>query len=660
MKFNTCTGIALACLASTQLGATEYSELKRLVPVAATDPIPVADFVRAPVFQSPQLSYTGTYVAAIVSDETDHTSLITYDRTTQTIDGIGSKGDQDVNTFVWLGDKRLVYTVSFAKVQNTNLYVGEAGQLSNSLPLFLNVGVSVFAVPPGDRSHPLANLFADGINTGHFDDAVTINTAIMSDNTGVPAGPRDANIKRILERYPEMKTDHGFDRGFFADKEGKLAYGLTQEDGIISLQILDGDKWVKCPEDMDQIDLVSAGDNPGDVTVIGPRNGTTPRALEFMNAETGKEGDVLLQDKSYDFNGWLFRDPASHNIVGVVYNKAAPTVVWFTQAYRDLQKAVDALFPGQVVRILGMDDAGKILLISSGTDRQPAVYSWVDLEKHASGLIHNSEPWIDPKRMRPTGIIKYKTAEGRMLDAYITLPAGATKANPPPMVVLPHPFPNGRTVWQYYADVQFLASRGYAVLQPNYRGSAGYSWMFPEEDEWEFRKMSDDVTSATKAVIAMGLVDGKRVAIMGTYFAGYLAASGAAYEPGLYKCAISISGAYFDWGRYIKENKITQFSNAFYSRYLRKLGDPNKNPQKFDAMAPLKHADQVTSALFVSWGEYDDPELISQSKDFASAVERNHVQVETMSFLDEAAGVNHFDHKLDLYKHIEAFLAKNL
>jgi pimeloyl-ACP methyl ester carboxylesterase len=660
MKPNACIGFALTCLAAAQLGATEYSDLKRLVPVPATDQIPVADFVRAPVIQSPQLNYAGTHVAAIVSDETDHTSLFTYDRTNQSVDGVGSKGDQDVTNFVWLGDKRLIYTVTFAKVQNPNLYVGEAGQLSNSLPLFTNVGAAVFAVPPGDRNHPLIDLFADGINTGHFDDAVTVNTAVMSDNTGLPSSDADANVKKILSRFPEMKTAHGFDLGFVADKEGKLAFGLTQEDGIISLQRLDGENWAKCPEDMDEIDLVDAGDNARDVTVLGPRNGMTPRALEFMNAETGKEGDVLLQDKSYDFNGWLFRDPASHNIVGAVYNKAAPAVVWFTQAYRDLQKAVDALFPGQVVRILGMDDAGKILLISSGTDRQPAVYSWVDLEKHASGLIKNSQPWIDPKRMRPTGIIKFKTAEGRLLDAYITLPAGATKANPPPMVVLPHASIGERTTWQYDADVQFLASRGYAVLQPNYRGSAGYTWMFPEQDEWEFRKMSDDVTSATKTVIALGLVDGKRVAIMGNNFGGYLAAAGAAYEPGLYKCALSISGAYYDWGRYIKQNKVNQFSNSFYSRYLRKLGDPDKNPKKFDAFAPLKHADQVTSALFVTWGEFDDPELISQSKDLASAVERNHVQVETMSFLNEAGSVNHYEHKLDLYKHIEAFLAKNL
>jgi dienelactone hydrolase len=647
------------CLAAAPLAATEYGELKRMEPVPATEPVPISDFVRPSIFQDAKLNYTGTHIAAIVSDETDHASLITYDRVNKTVDGVGSRGDTDVASFDWLNDRRIVYTITFSKMGATSLYVGEAGQLSNSQPLFRNVAVHVYPAPPGDRSHPLANLFADGINTGHFDDAVTIDSAIMSNDTGLPSSDADANVKRILVRYPEMKTDHGFDLGFIPDKEGKLAFGVTQEDGVLTLHKLVGDNWVRCPEDLDEIDVIDAGDSPGDVLALGPRDGKAPRPLEFIDAETGKPGDVLLQDKSYDFNGTIFRDPASHNIVGLVYHRAAPSVVWFTQTYRDLQKAVDALFPGQVVRIVGMDDAGKILLISSETDRQPIVYSWVDLEKHASGLIKNSEPWIDPKRMRPMGIIKYKTAEGRSLDAYITLPAGATKAKPAPMVVLLHPFIKGRSVWRYDADVQFLASRGYAVLQPNYRGSAGYSWMFPEQDEWEFRKMSDDVTSATKTAIAMGLADPKRVAIMGTYFGGFLAAEGAAFEPGLYKCAISVS-SYYDWGRYIKADKYSQFSNSTYSRYLRKLGDPDKDPQRFEGIAPLRHAGQFNSAFLIAWGEFDDPEMISQSRDMASAVERNHQPVDSLSYLNEAVGVHHYAHRVDLYTHIEAFLAKNL
>lgn len=171
--------------------------------------------------------------------------------------------------------------------------------------------------------------------------------------------------------------------------------------------------------------------------------------------------------------------------------------------------------------------------------------------------------------------------------------------------------------------------------------------------------MSDDVAAATKKVISMGLVDGHRVGIMGAEFGGYLAIAGAAFEPGLYKCAISVS-SFYDWGRYIRETKINKFSGPQYSREVYKLGDPDKDPAKFDAMSPLPHADQIHSAVLVTWGEFDDPEWISQSKDLVSAVSRNGVDAESVSFLNESYGVKHLDHKIELYQHIEAFLQKNL
>jgi dienelactone hydrolase len=659
MNLKSLTCIPALCLAAAPLAGSEYSDLKRLEPVPATAQIPIVDFVRPAIFQSPKLNYTGALVGAIVSDAQDHTSLLTYDRTTQKVDGIGSRGDTDVSDFTWLDGRRLIYLISTSKYTVTGLFTGESGDLSNSLPLLRDVASEVIAIPPKDRMHPLMNLFADGINTGHYDDAVTVTASIAAQNFGPPLPPEEENVRHILARFPELKTDHGFNLGFLADKEGKLAFGITQQDGIKSLHKLVGEGWVKCPEDLDQIDVIEAGDNPGEVTVLGPRDGMAPRPLEFMDAETGKAGDVLLQDKSYDFDGWLFRDPVSYNIVGAVYDRAAPRVLWFTQSYRDLQALVDKLFPGMVVRILGLDDAGKTALISSTSDRQPPIYSWVDLEKHTSGLIKNSAPWIDPKRMQPMGVIKFKTAEGRQLDAYITLPAGASKKAPPPLVVLLHSDSGGRDTWGFNNDVQFLASRGYAVLQPNYRGSAGYTWMFPEQDSWEYRKIEDDVARATKAVIGMGIVDGSRVGIMGSSFGGYLAVSAAAFEPGVYKCALAISSLY-DWGKYIQENKYQQFSGPEYSRLLYKLGDPGKNPQKFDAMSPLRHADQLRAALLIVWGEFDSPELISQSKSMATAADRNHVTVETMSFVNEAGGIHHLDHRLELYSHIEAFLAKNL
>jgi dipeptidyl aminopeptidase/acylaminoacyl peptidase len=614
-------------------------------PVPATSQVPIIDFVRPELFRDVQLNHTGTHVGAIVPDQNDYLNLVTYNLTTRELVGVAAPpGDTDLSAFLWLKDTRLVYLQTQRKFVGRYLYLTDANKMGNAELLRIegaNGVRQVLGSPPRDRSEILVNLRGPRLR---YDHPEMINA--YSHGT-------------LVTRYPELKTDHGFNIRFLADKLGSLAFGVTQEDGILSLSMLTNDSWLKCPIDLDQVHLVEAGDAPGEIVVLGRRDGVSPRPLEFMNAETGKPGEVILQDQDYDFSGWLFRDPMSLNIVGAVYNRNAPHVVWFTDAYRDLQKAVDRLFPDQVVRIQGMDDAGKVLLITSGSDIQPAVYSWVNLEKHTSGLIKNSEPWIDPKRMRPMGILKYSTAEGRRIDAYLTLPASASRMSPVPMVVIANPLSSGRWTWGFNSQVQFLASRGYAVLQPNHRGSEGYTWMYPEEESWDFRKMSDDVARATKEAIATGLIVPGRVAIMGNSFGGYLAVSGATFEPGIYKCALSISGI-MDWGDYIKQDKYRQYSDPIYSRLRYKLGDPSSNPGKLAAMSSLPNASQIHVPLFLAWGEYDNPELIGQSKNLASTVERNCVTVETMSFLDEAVAIRHLDRRIDLYQHIEAFLLKNL
>jgi dienelactone hydrolase len=658
MKIRNCPCVLLLSLAAPALLATEYADLNRQEPVPAGQQIPIIDFVRPGLFEQVKLNYPGTQIGALVPGSDDHTNLVTYDLNTLKLDGISAPaGDRDIAAYEWLDGNLLTYIVSAHKSNSGYLFRAEGGKLSyaklegsdaetQSLERPAGIGgmegsVGIIGTEPENRSNVLV---------------FVTNPTVRYD---IPALVDAANNGQLVTRYPELKTDHGFNLGWFPDKLGRLAYGITQEDGALALSELQNGTWVKCPENLEEIDFEGAGDNPGEIVVLGPRDGQAPRPLETMDAISGKVNEVILQDKGYDFDGWLFHDPVSHNIVGAIYDRAAPHVVWFTEAYRNLQKAVDNLFPGQVVRIQGMSDSGKILLISSGSDRQPVVYSWVDLEKHKSGLIKNSQPWIDPKRMQPMGIIKYTTAEGKQLDAYITLPAGATKANPPPVVVMPPEGSDSRWVWGYNGQVQFLASRGYAVLQPNHRGSSGYTWMFPQHDRWEFGKMADDVVRATKKAIAMGLVDGKRAGIAGVGFGGYLGVQCAASEPGLYKCVITTS-AFYDWGKYIRSNSDTKYSSSFYSRYLYELGDPHKNSEQYDAISPLAHPDKIRSAVLVAWGEFDEGETRSQSSDLASRVKSNGLPAETLSFTDEGFGVHHLGHKIELTEHIEAFLKQNL
>ena len=188
---------------------------------------------------------------------------------------------------------------------------------------------------------------------------------------------------------------------------------------------------------------------------------------------------------------------------------------------------------------------------------------------------------------------------------------------------------------------------------------SGYKWQYPKEDEWAYRKMHEDVTNATNALIATGWVDRNRVAIAGFGFGGYLALCGVAFEPSLYRCAVAISPV-CDYGKLIEDQKYYKNMSPYYTRMCLKLGDPKSDPAKFDAMSPLKHADDIRVPVLISEGEYDLSVELSMSADLVSAVKSKGLPAESIKFLNEGGDVRFLDHRVERFERIEAFLAKNM
>ncbi len=660
--------VTILSVALGRLAGAESYDLSRMNPVPANEPVPVVDFFRPLVLQQPALNISGTHVAAIVTAGEDQHLLFVYDVKSKQIETVGGVGDMDISGFSWLNDRRLIFSLSARKMYGLGLFAAEVGSIGDPYVLLQYYGSRLVAVPPQHRLEPLV------WNSRDFETRKDLGVASL--NTGIRGGKfvnalgadathstlmdaRDNNERHLFDRHPAPSTGLGV--RYLADREGKLDFAITMQDGIPALLRLVDQEWEKCPVALEQVEIIGHGDDRGQLVVRGPRQAGKPRALQFLDGATGKLGQVLLQDEAYDFYGSLYRDPVNHLIIGAVFERNGPTTVWFNEEYRNLQQILEGYFPGVVVQILGSDEAQKKFLVATFSDRQAVRYYMVDLAKRTFGLFKDSEPWIDPKRMQPVNIIQFKTRDGRRLDAYLTLPAGASKDHPPPLVVLPHGGPWVRDSWGFYArnEAQFLASRGYAVLQPNYRGSEGYDWMFPPEDLWDFRKMNDDVTDATRLMIASKLIDGSRVAIMGGSFGGYLAITGVENEPNLYRCAVTIAGV-FDWAEAIKDRKYNQFDDPFYGRLLRKLGDPAKQPEKFDAISPGRHVDRIRVPVFVAHGKDDPISDISQSRRLVAELEKHHVPYEALLVSEEGHGMGHLTNEVELYTRIEAFLAKYL
>ena len=663
-----CLAPILVCLslaASTAFAQQENPELNRIVPVPAGQQIPIIDFFRPGMFRQPDLNHAGTRLAAIVSNTLATEDLVLVSLRDNSMDRLSVDETQDVYTYSWLTDDRILFNTSAGGTihEANELRVVQVDHPSGSYPISRFGGVELISVPIDDRLHPLLWVAYSPFGEENIG-AVRVNAMEhlkqgSDDSMYLTGGSDEGSMLKIQDSFPHMQG--GTIGGFFADKDGELAFGITQRDGVSTLQRLVGDHWEICPIDLDHTAILGAGDKPGEIIVAGPEANGHPGPVERMDAATGKPGEILYQDRHYTCeNAAVFRSETTRKVLGIRIERRNPTEIWFDPALQSLQRAFAAQFPGKAMEIVSMDDAEKKFVVRAFSDVDPDGYYLVDLEKGTLGLLKKVAPWIDPARMRPRRAVTYRSRDGYPIEAYLTLPAGASKAHPVPLIVYPHGGPWARDVGGYDPVAEYFASRGYAVLQPNYRGSQNYNASFPYEDRFDFVKMRNDVTDGTMFLIRLGIVDRSRVAIVGGSFGAYLAVCGAAFEPDLYRCAVSLSGI-FDWEQVMAEARQESFLDNPEFLYLRRhLGDPKADPRKFDAISPLRHIDKVKIPIFVYHG-YDDPiASIGESSSLVSALEKYHVPYEKHFVQREGHGVHYLDHRIEIFTDVEAFLAKNM
>ena len=382
-------------------------------------------------------------------------------------------------------------------------------------------------------------------------------------------------------------------------------------------------------------------------------------------------GEPLIAHEHYDIipewwrssgngvalQGLIFAPDRSGALLGIRFLTEFPRVVWFAEAMAALQASLDAALPNKINTIVSMDDARRRFIVQSWAANEPGVFYLFDANTQKLSKLLARMPWIDPARMAEVVAIKVKARDGLLLRGYLTLPPGRGQKNLP-LIAMPHGGPQTRDVWGYDPDVQFLANRGYAVLQIDYRGSAGYGdGFFKKGVKQVGTGMQNDITDAVRWAIRQGIADKGRIGIMGGSFGGYSALMGLALEPDLYRCGINIAGV-TDWAEMIKD-KAAMFPRS-YSYNLNLVGDPKKNAEELKAISPVHLVDQIEAPLLIIHGRDDPAVPFSQAKLLVQALEKAGKQFEFMAKFNEQHGLRDFGNRVEMYTRVEAFLGKHL
>ena len=381
--------------------------------------------------------------------------------------------------------------------------------------------------------------------------------------------------------------------------------------------------------------------------------------LVLFNPATGKE-ELVESDpmKRVDFGNAIFSE-VSDELIATVYDDERERLYWKDKAFEADYKNLQKQLPGKQINFGSSTKDEKLWLISANADIDPGATYLYDRTSKKLTLQYQNREKLNRAYLAPMKPVKYPSSDGLEIPAYLTLPKGVEPKNLPALIV-PHGGPWYRDSWGYDAFAQFLANRGYVVLQPNFRGSTGYGKKFIDAGNKQWGdKMQDDITWGAKYLIAQGIADPKKIGIMGGSYGGYATLAGVAFTPDVYAAGVSIVGP---------SNLITllesippyweQIRKLFYER----MGDPNTPEGKAQLLrqSPLTAAAKIKTPLLVIQGANDPRVTKRESDQIVVALRDRGFPVEYLVAPDEGHGFARPVNNMAMFALGEKFLAKYL
>jgi dipeptidyl aminopeptidase/acylaminoacyl peptidase len=296
-------------------------------------------------------------------------------------------------------------------------------------------------------------------------------------------------------------------------------------------------------------------------------------------------------------------------------------------------------------------------IVRTYSDRSLGAYYLFDKNSDKLEKIIDAAPWIDENNMAIVKPIEYKSRDGLTIHGYLTLPRGIEAENLP-VVINPHGGPWARDNWGFNPEIQYLANKGYAVLQMNFRGSTGYGRKFLEASykQWGLT-MQDDISDGVQWLIDEGIADPERVAIYGASYGGYATLAGLTFTPELYACGVDYVGVS---NLFTFMKSIPPYWKPMLEMMYNQVGDPVKDSVLLAAASPVFHADKIVVPLFIAQGANDPRVNKNESDQMVAAMKARGIEVEYMVKDNEGHGFHNEENRMDFYRAMGNFLDNHI
>ncbi len=599
--------------------------------------IPLRDFFKNPVSKAYDLSPDGTMLSFLQPWESRMNIFV---RATAGGEAkrVTSEKDRDIRSYAWKGNKFLVYAMDDKGDENFHIKRVdlEGGEAKDLTPF------------PKVRS----DIIDDLADISETDILITLNKRNPEVFDAFRLDVATGEMKMVAENPGKVDrwiTDHAGVIRAATETDGVNASLLTRPDEKTPFKkVLTTDFRESASPQFYTFD----NKNLYAVSNIG----RDKQAVVTIDPTTGKELEKMYENPDVDVSALAYSKKRKV-VTFAAFDTWKTERKFFDPQTEAMYKTLAEKLPGYEVEVVANDMAEDKFIVVASNDRTPGSRQLFDAKTGSLTKLVDVAPWLKESELAAMKPIEYKSRDGLTIHGYLTLPLGREAKNLP-VVINPHGGPWYRDTWGFNPEVQFLANRGYAVLQMNFRGSTGYGRKFWEASfkQWG-QTMQNDITDGVDWLVKEGIADPKRVAIYGGSYGGYATLAGVAFTPDLYAAAVDYVGVA---NMFTFMKTIPPYWKPFLDMFHEMVGDPVKDKAMMEAVSPVMHADKIKTPLFVAQGAHDPRVNKDESDQMVEALKKRGVDVEYMVKDNEGHGFHNEENRFDFYEAMEKFLAKYL